>query len=410
MTNLKEEKSFLLNDNQIFFYIFLFIKKIISSIFRILLWIILFMFISQAISYFIKDGSFFNNFERDSLNSSRKNFTFFESSKKEDSFYNNHKWIDFINNSKARNEIKKRIENVSLLDSYRTKLIKNSFNKGGMIFYGPPGTGKSHCAELIAKNISSSYTIVAAGSFQEIYVGSGSKKWNNLIASCRRKLENYPKDENRPIVIIVEEIDSLIYKGKYDHGKDDTLVNNFLGSFDEIKRDNLNILIIGTTNYAHFIEEAAIREGRLSAIEFGFPKEEYDIDSLLGSVKNKIEKEYSIEYSLSEFNLNLEDNKIFVKKEYWINLKIEIINICKNDPFLNLIFPKVLSAVENTFLYKINSKSKNLNILIDEKDSAYTIKDILESNSSQRKNIRSEENEKIFSDLIERMLNSEKNK
>jgi len=45
-----------------------------------------------------------------------------------------------------------------------------------MIFYGPPGTGKSHCAELIAKNISSSYTIVAAGSFQEIYVGSGSKK------------------------------------------------------------------------------------------------------------------------------------------------------------------------------------------------------------------------------------------
>jgi len=48
--------------------------------------------------------------------------------------------------------------------------------------------------------------------------------------------------------------------------------------------------------------------------------------------------------------------------------------------------------------------------LIDEKDSAYTIKDILESNSSQRKNIRSEENEKIFSDLIERMLNSEKNK
>jgi len=52
-------------------------------------------------------------------------------------------------------------------------------------------------------------------------------------------------------------------------------VNGLLRMFDEINNNNLNIIVIGITNYPEALDPALVRPGRLGRkIEVGYPTEE----------------------------------------------------------------------------------------------------------------------------------------
>ncbi|CAG8639892.1 3686_t:CDS:2, partial [Ambispora gerdemannii] len=153
------------------------------------------------------------------------------------------------------------------------------------LFYGPPGTGKSHLARIFAENESCGFCFV---SFEtETYVGSGVTKGTD-------------QGKIKPIAIIIDELDSVGVKdpsGSNTSANDE--VNAILKMFDEINRENLNIVVVGITNYPSMLDGALTRPGRLGRqIKIPYPQ---------GDEASQFAKEIAQEYKSHEVGFAFPD-------------------------------------------------------------------------------------------------------
>ncbi|CAI2177481.1 407_t:CDS:2, partial [Funneliformis geosporum] len=126
------------------------------------------------------------------------------------------------------------------------------------LFYGPPGSGKSYLAEMFARNESLSY--INANFGFELYVGSNQVKVNKVMEHAEYLLKL--KGNEKPVVIIIDEIDSIGTKSDISHSSKQE-VNALLTMIDNIKSKKLNIIVIGITNYPDALDSALKRAGRL---------------------------------------------------------------------------------------------------------------------------------------------------
>jgi SpoVK/Ycf46/Vps4 family AAA+-type ATPase len=127
------------------------------------------------------------------------------------------------------------------------------------LFYGPPGSGKTYLAEMFAKNESLRYIFAKFGT--ETFSGSAQQKVNKVMKQARNLLEK--NGGSKPVVIIIDEMDSVGIKNPLMSGGSTQEVNAVLTMIDEIKHDNLNIIVIGITNYPEMLDPALKRAGRL---------------------------------------------------------------------------------------------------------------------------------------------------
>lgn len=135
-----------------------------------------------------------------------------------------------------------------------------------LLLYGSPGSGKSYFAEQFAKNESLAYIFVKFGS--EIWKGSAQRKINKVAEQAEEILKEERKkngqNEIKPVVIIIDEIDSIGIKNfSENNNSDNDSTNGLLTLIDKLNQFWLNIIIIGITNYSQVLEEALIRSGRL---------------------------------------------------------------------------------------------------------------------------------------------------
>jgi ATP-dependent 26S proteasome regulatory subunit len=161
--------------------------------------------------------------------------------------------------------------------------------------YGPPGSGKSFIAELFARNESCAYAFVKFET--KIYVGSSLAAQEKVLKQAKIILENEKKEsekssrEKRPVVIIMDEIDSIGVKDKTgDHQYMNHQTNGILRMIDEIRRDKLDIILIGITNYPETLDDALIRTGRLGRKICVPHFQEEDVNSLEDIFKKEVKE------------------------------------------------------------------------------------------------------------------------
>lgn len=258
-------------------------------------------------------------------------------------------WKDVLYDPNIIKQIDEIISFSDIVEDYMKKDQENNFLSRHMIFYGPPGTGKSYSASAIAKSVGSHYKIVAAGGLQNRYVGTGAAKWSEIISESKKiAKKNVALGVKKPVFIIVEEIDSLCSKD-YDSysGYDDTLLNNFLESIDLIKRESLNIIVIGTTNYIEKIAPSAKRPGRLTKFLFNDTNNKDFLDLRVDRIKGEVENKFKVCRSIEEAKKLNYDRWINIENEFWMALKNENYNhLCSYVELQDQVLLKIKTKIE----------------------------------------------------------------
>jgi SpoVK/Ycf46/Vps4 family AAA+-type ATPase len=116
----------------------------------------------------------------------------------------------------------------------------------GMLLYGPPGCGKTIIAAATASEIDGYFINVDAASMMSKWLGEAEKNVSKLFTMAR----NMAEKEELPVILFVDEVDSLLGNRNSEVGGEIRVKNQFLTEMDGIngKGKDLKLYVIGATN------------------------------------------------------------------------------------------------------------------------------------------------------------------
>jgi vacuolar protein-sorting-associated protein 4 len=116
----------------------------------------------------------------------------------------------------------------------------------GMLLYGPPGCGKTILAAATASEIDGYFINVDAASMMSKWLGEAEKNVSKLFHMARSMAEK----EGLPVILFVDEVDSLLGNRNSEVGGEIRVKNQFLTEMDGIngKGKDLKLYVIGATN------------------------------------------------------------------------------------------------------------------------------------------------------------------
>lgn len=161
------------------------------------------------------------------------------------------KWNEIANLRDA----KKAIEESIVFPAKRPDLFPLGWPRG-ILFFGPPGCGKTLLAAAIATEIDAVFYSVDAASIMSKWLGESEKNVAELFGSARKATEN-----GNPVIIFIDEIDSLVGIRGDEVGGEVRTRNQFLKEMDNIleKKHQSHVYVIGATNKPWAMDEPFIR-------------------------------------------------------------------------------------------------------------------------------------------------------
>src|ERR687895_775890 len=127
----------------------------------------------------------------------------------------------------------------------------------GILLYGPPGCGKTLLAAAAAAEIDGYFINVDAASMMSKWLGEAEKNISKLFKMARRLHDN----ESVPVLLFIDEIDSLLGTRNSEVGGEVRVKNQFLTEMDGIngKGKESQLYVIGATNKPWSLEVGFLR-------------------------------------------------------------------------------------------------------------------------------------------------------
>lgn len=116
----------------------------------------------------------------------------------------------------------------------------------GLLLYGPPGCGKTILAAATASEIDGYFINVDAASMMSKWLGEAEKNVSKLFNMAR----SYTEKEGKPVIIFIDEIDSLLGTRNSEVGGETRIKNQVLAEMDGVndKGKDIKMYVIGATN------------------------------------------------------------------------------------------------------------------------------------------------------------------
>jgi len=151
------------------------------------------------------------------------------------------KWSECIGLDNAKNALRESI----VYPSKRPDLFPLGWPRG-MLLYGPPGCGKTILAAATANELDGYFITVDAASMMSKWLGEAEKNVSKLFKMARR----YAERDNKPVILFVDEVDSLLGERTSEVGGEVRSKNQFLSEMDGVNGKGKEILlyVIGATN------------------------------------------------------------------------------------------------------------------------------------------------------------------
>jgi SpoVK/Ycf46/Vps4 family AAA+-type ATPase len=127
----------------------------------------------------------------------------------------------------------------------------------GILLYGPPGCGKTLLAAAAAAEIDGYFINVDAASMMSKWLGEAEKNISKLFNMAR----NLTQSEAVPVLLFIDEIDSLLGTRNSEVGGEVRVKNQFLTEMDGIngKSKESLLYVIGATNKPWSLEVGFLR-------------------------------------------------------------------------------------------------------------------------------------------------------
>jgi len=152
-------------------------------------------------------------------------------------------------------DAKKAIEEAVVFPIKRPDLFPLGWPRG-ILFFGPPGCGKTLLAAAIATEIDAVFYNIDAASIMSKWLGESEKNVSELFSSARQSTEG-----GKPVIIFIDEIDSLVGIRGDEVGGEVRTRNQFLKEMDNVldKKRPTHVYVIGATNKPWALDEPFIR-------------------------------------------------------------------------------------------------------------------------------------------------------
>ena len=154
-------------------------------------------------------------------------------------------------------EIKARLKEEIIDPVLNPEQVKKDFEDynitlpKGYIFYGPPGCGKTYLAKALAAESGLEMYMMDISKIGEKYINATS----NNIQSAFDFLKNRAMEIKKPVLLFMDEVDSLAMKRQYTLSEENAKTVATLLKLIEGARDD-NIIVIAATNKYDDLDEA----------------------------------------------------------------------------------------------------------------------------------------------------------
>lgn len=150
-------------------------------------------------------------------------------------------WHDVIGLDDAKRALRESI----IYPTKRPDLFPLGWPKG-LLLYGPPGTGKTMLAAATANKLDGYFIVVDASSMMSKWLGEAEKNVSKMFKIARK----YASHNHKPVVLFVDEVDSLLGTRNSEVGGEVRTKNQFLTEMDGVnsKGENTMLYVIGATN------------------------------------------------------------------------------------------------------------------------------------------------------------------